>query len=213
MSPNRSNTASMAAGTPARSVVSKATVSTTSAPAAVAAAAAASRRSLGRPASTTVRHRPGTRPATMAWAISEAPPSTSTDWGRPVASIMVVRPPWWLVRVRRGGVARPVSGEAGPASAHSPSRRPRSERSTPSGSTLRLTVEEVVDAGVHGPEGVGGQPRVLGQVDPPAGLQHLLVEVVEQLVEFVAARPAGRGPGSTRASGTRAGPGRPGRSA
>ena len=23
----------------------------------------------------------------MAWAISEAPPSTSTDWGRPVASI------------------------------------------------------------------------------------------------------------------------------
>ena len=79
-----------------------------------------------------VRHRPGTSPATMAWAISEAPPRTSTDWGRPVASIMVVLP-----LSSRGG-AVPAGG--GRASVHSPSRRPRSRAgATPSGSTRRRT--------------------------------------------------------------------------
>ena len=58
-----------------------------------------------RPASTTVRHRPGTSLSTMAWAISEEPPSTSTDWGRPMASIMVLS-----VLVVGGAVATPRVG-------------------------------------------------------------------------------------------------------
>ena len=73
--------------------------------------------------------------------------------------------------------------------------------------------QPLVDSGVHGPEGGRGDPRVLGQVDPAAGRQHRVVEVVEQPVRVRGGRPGGRGPGSTRAWGTTAVPDRRDRTA
>jgi hypothetical protein len=70
------------------SVTSKSTASTTSAPAALARPPP--RTDVGCRARRGPRCGTGSGPAaaTMAWAISEEPPSTSTDWGRPMASII-----------------------------------------------------------------------------------------------------------------------------
>ena len=72
---------------------------------------------------------------------------------------------------------------------------------------------EAVEVGVHHRHQLGAQARVLGEVDAPAGLGDELVETVEQRVEARARSRGCRARASSRAAGTTADRGCPGRSA
>ena len=58
-----------------------------------------------------------------------------------------------------------------------------SEANTPCGIDLAAHGNPLVDARVHGVEGLGGGAGVLGGVQPAAELQHASVEFVEEFVE------------------------------
>ena len=212
MSPNRSNTVVDQAGVPARSVASKATVSTTSAPAALPRRPRRrGARSAVRPAPT-VRHRPGTSgprwPGRSRRRLRGRALTGGARWRRSCASVLVVA--WCGQAVRWTVVA-----QAGRRRRRARARRPRSDRSTPAPgrpSGAARSRNSVDRAGTWpgrcpGPD-ASPWPGTSGPRPPaPSGPGRPAVGRARRR------RRGGRGPGSSRAWGTRGGRGRRGRTA
>src|SRR4051812_17574972 len=157
-SPNRSNTPSTNASCVSRASPSNGTASivTFGRPRARPRSSftSASRASGRRAASTTVVARRATRSRTVASAISEPPPRTRTDWTEPSESFT-------------GGSQQPdAAGEIGLEDVRRVDACPH--------------LPQPVQLRVHRRHELGAHPRVLGEVDAPAGVGDEAVEVVEQ---------------------------------
>ena len=81
------------------------------------------------------------------------------------------------------------------------------------GVDLVADLPPLVEPGVHRRQQLGPHPAVLGQVDPAAGLDDAVVELVEQRAQPGGADGDVEGERPARRSGTTAGPGCPARSA
>ena len=95
----------------------------------------------------------------------------------------------------------------------SPNLRERSLCRTPPGSSSPRSARHSVEPRIHRGQQVGPQPAVLGKVDAPAGLDHELVQPVEQRAEPGQRGRYVDGEGPARHAETTAAPGCPARSA
>src|SRR4051794_15691547 len=180
-SPTRSNTSATNASCESVSRASNASVSTLVAPAARSSSAAACNDCGSRAANTTVRARRCTSSRTVASAMSEPPPSTSTDCTDPSASFMSSlsshREVASLLREEHVRTTQPWRGGwSGEAEA---ALEVGLEQA--GGVDAGAQLGEAVEVGVHDREQLGAQARVLGQVDAAADVGDELVEPVEEL--------------------------------